>query len=562
MQLQQEAEILDAGIRAQIIQEIMGSENKNRKDRFYKDYQVYKDNTSYYVIQKMMNLFEAETVKEMSYAIANVSLLRKIIDKLARVYSNGVKRVVMKDDSTPNEDLTKNVEELAKELCMNTKMKKTNRAYKRDKNLMFYVKPVSVIEEGQQKYSLDLIPLNPYLYDVVENKDRREEALCVILSHYEQGNAVASPVKNEQQAAIHGSNGFVVPQLGDGKDQKIADSPADTGVGKRQFIWWSDNYHFTTDINGNIINSDGQGDLNPIGIKPFVNFASDQDGSFWAVGGDDLVDGSILVNCMITHTNHIGITQGYGQMYMTGKNLPSAVKVGPSRAIRMEYDKEDPVPSAGFMQANPPLADLRGLIEMYVAMLLTTNNLSVSGIATQLGQGQSPASGIAIILDKAESLEDVQDQEQIFHDNEPKIWKLIAKWSNYYRSKNLLSNELMEYTLPEDIDVQLKFGDAHPIMSEKEKLDNLVIRKDLGLNQMWELLMIDDPSLTEEQAKKKLADIVKERMQRMAQATAMNPQGQVNNGNQVNTSNGNPPGDVNNPPTGSDGNPTEPAQPS
>lgn len=553
MQLQQEQEILDAGTRAKIIQEIMGSENKARKDRFYKDYQVYKDNSSYYVIQKMLNLFESDTVREMAYAIANVSLLRKIIDKLARVYSNGVKRIVMQEDGTTQEDITKNVEGMAKALCMNTKMKKTNRAYKRDKNLMFYVKPVSVIEQGMQKFSIDLIPLNAYLYDVVENKDRREEALCVILSHYEQGDAVATPVKNEQQASIHGMNGFTVPNMGDGKDQKIADSPADTGAGKRQFIWWSDSYHFTTDVNGNII-SDGD-QINPIGIKPFVNFAADQDGSFWAVGGDDLVDGSILVNCMISHTNHVGVTQGYGQMYMTGKNLPSGVKIGPSRAIRLEYDKEDPVPSAGFMNANPPLAELRGLIEMYVAMLLTTNNLSVSGIATQLGQGQSPASGIAIILDKAESLEDVQDQEQIFHDNEPKIWQLIAKWSNYYRGKNMLSDELTEYTLPEDIEVQLKFGDAHPIMSEKEKLENIQLRKDLGLNQMWELIMMDDDTLDEDQAKKKLEAILKEKIERMAQAT------QVNNVDQGNAGNGNPPGDVNNPKVGPDGNPAEQAPP-
>lgn len=516
MQIRSEQEILDQAVRARIIEEINGSENKTRKDEYFKRYQVYKDNTSHFVIEKMLQLFEESTVREMSYAISNVSIMRKIINKLARVYSHGVKRTALNEDGTVNDDLTKNVEQLSKTLCLNTKMQKTNRALKRDKNCLFYVKPVL---KGE-KFSIDPMVLFPYLYDVVENAEQREEPLCIILSHYSQPQPSGLyPIQNSTQAGIHTQHRFGVLPLGNRKDESIADRPEDQGADKKEYIWWSKSYHFTTDKNGQIISESTD---NPIMDMPFENFADEQDGAFWAQGGQDVIDGSILVNCMISHTNHVGVVQGYGQFFMTGKNLPKGLKIGPSRGISIEYEKEDPTPSLGFLSANPPLSELRQLIEMYVALLLTSNNLSVSGVATQLGTGQSPASGIALILDKAESMEDVQDQAQIFHDKEPMIWRKIAKWTNFYRSKGLLADELVPYTLPEDVTVSLKFGDPKPIMSEKEKLENIQLRKDLGLNKMIELMMIDDPSLTEEQAEKKLAEIMAEKMERMAMAMGEN----------------------------------------
>lgn len=519
MQIKNEQEILDIKIRKRIIDDIKGYENQRRKHHFYRRYEVYKDKTYKYVIEKMLMMFKEETVREMAYSISNVSLCRKIVDKLARVYNNGVKRTVMGESGQPNKELTDQVEKLSKVLRIDRKMKKTNRFMKRDKNLEFYIKPEKVIVDGAEKFTISLRPMPPYLYDVVEDANNRENHLCVVLSHYEPPPPGSTEsIQTVEQAKVHMPRQSLTYPQGDKKDQLIADTPSDQDAEKRQYIWWSNLYHFTTDEVGEVVPK-GNGTENPIGRIPFVNFAEDQDGAFWAEGGEDLIDSSVLVNAMISHTNHIGVTQGYGQLVITGKNLPQAVLVGPSRAIKLEYDKEDPTPSAAFATANPPLADLKSLIEMYVAITLTTNNLSVSGVATQLGNSTAPAAGISLIIDKAESMEDVKDQEQVFHDNEPLIWDVIARWLNLYKAQDLLIDELKEFSLPENIKIQLKFGDPKPIMSEKEKLENIEKRKDLGLNRLVDLIMMDDPSLTEEQALERLKQIAKEQMERMAKMT-------------------------------------------
>jgi hypothetical protein len=48
-------------------------------------------------------------------------------------------------------------------------------------------------------------------------------------------------------------------------------------------------------------------------------------------------------------------------------------------------------------------------------------------------------------------------------------------------------------------------------MSEGENLDNIQKRKDLGINTMVELLMIDKPNMTEAEAEKKLLKIIEEK---------------------------------------------------
>jgi hypothetical protein len=109
MQLEKEDQLLDISIRRKIIQEIKASENQDRKDEHFKRYECYKDLTSRYVIEELLKQFTQTTVEEMSYALCNLSVVRKVIDKLARVYSNGVTRTVPNDSNS-----TEQIEQLAK----------------------------------------------------------------------------------------------------------------------------------------------------------------------------------------------------------------------------------------------------------------------------------------------------------------------------------------------------------------------------------------------------------------------------------------------------------------
>lgn len=517
MRIKNQDDILNPVIRKQIIEEIEGAENKERKDQAYKRYECYKDMVKKYVLERLGDQFDSDTVKEMGYAISNIAFVRKVIDKLARVYKYGVDREVWLD-SEMSEEGTDALKRIADETDADRKFKKANRYFKLFKNTLMYIRPKPASAEGDKKI-IKLDPLPPYLYDVVEMSDEREKAMCIILSDYTPSSRSGTPTPGlAVRPGTDGRNGNTLSILrhqGDGIDQLIADRKEDEVSG--QYVFWSDNYHFTCNRQGEITSVDQDGnvtDANEIGAMPFVNYSEDQDGHFWAEGGDDLVDGSVLVNSMISNVNHIAITQGYGQPYMSGKEQPQAVKLGPNKLIFQHQAEGDPAPTFGFVNSNPPLDQLRSLVEMYVALMLTTNNLSTSGVQSNLNGAATFPSGIAMMIDKAESMEDVEDQRQVFIDNEPLVWSIYSKWYNLLDARDELPDFISGLDLPEEFDLRLHFGQPKAIETEMERLNALKLKKDLGLISMAEMIKEQFPTLSDDEAEEKLKTILEEKMNR------------------------------------------------
>ena len=521
MRIKSEEDLLKPEIRKKIIEEIKSPENCSRKEKFYKFYQCYKDNTRAYVLRHLLNQFDKDTVNEMGWSITNINFTKKAVDKLARVYNYGVEREVMVNEKE-DEAATEALEIVTKECDVDRIFKKTNRWLKRDKNCVQFLAPRKVnFEVGNEEYTIKPVVLPAFLYDAVELEDNREVAGCYILSDFSPKNASNKFYTNGdasvriKQADADGNYAYT-----DGIDSMIADDPKDQENFNQHYIFWSDNYHFTCNEKGEILDEynmpSSEIGTNPIGKMPFINYAEDQDNSFWAQGGDDLVDGAISINAMITNILHIAITQGYGQVVMSGRGLPRSLKLGPNKVVLLEQNSvDDPKPEFKFETANPPLNELRQLVEFYVALLLTTNNLSTSGISTTLNGASTFPSGIAMMIDKAESMEDIEDQRQIFLDNEPLFWEIFAKWHTFLKSNKELVKELMPIDFPPEFKVSVKYGQPVAIISETEKLDILKKKKDLGIISKLDMMKAEYPDLTEQQIKDKIKEIIDEAVEFM-----------------------------------------------
>lgn len=519
--MKSEQDLLNPAIRKSIIEEIECGENRARKREAFRRYEQLKDRTYFEVVELLVAQFAPETVRQMQYARSNISITRKVINKLAKVYNNGAIRTVKAPEDKPNDSTeadpkTKAIEETAEYLGLNSVMKKANRYLKLQRNTMLYVKPVKV--SADNKWAPCVQALSPFLYDVVPDPANPEKPLAVILSAY-------TPEKMKYYEVL-GDPGVRpttrAPEVitpGDSVNQTIADTPEDEkGPEHGTFVWWTPNYHFTTNEKGEQITVADQTDnTNPIRMLPFVNLADDQDGAFWAVGGEDLPDGGARINALLTHLNHIAVTQGYGQMVMTGKNLPKIIPVGPNQCIQLEYDKEDPKPEVAFEGANPPLDSMMKTIEAQTALLLTTNNLSTSGFSLSLTDARQFASGIAMMIDKAESIEDTEEQALVFKSAEPKAWVIIFSWTDVLKARGLLVDELSKMPVDATTEVATTFPKPQPIQSESDQLDVLKKRKDLGLNTQLDLIMRDNPGMSKEEAQKKLDEIKKEAQERQAE---------------------------------------------
>lgn len=562
MRITSEMQLLDQETRKNLIEKVFNAPAaKCRKDEAFKGYECLKDETVHYVVDLLKDQYDWETVFEMQYALTNISIFRKVIDKLAKVYANGVKRSMPEkeaakkdpegEDAAPTKDGevdagTQAIEKAAEFLGLNAVMTKCNRYFRAFKNSLVYVKPIKLEDEGG-KYTLKVEALPPFHYDAVENANDPEKAIAIVLSDYTPSRgglyvlgdpALAQRVRNSKIRVKGEEENRLIASYtptGIGPDPQSTGAP---GSDAKQYIWWTKSFHFTTNARGEIIpqgpDDDGK---NPILELPFVDVSAEKDGEFFAKGGRDLIDAGVQINVGLTNIKHIGVTQGFGQMYMTGKNLPKSVKVGPNHCIQLEQnDKEDPTPEIGVLTSQPPLTDLKGVLEMEVALMLTTNNLSVSSVASNLQGGKDFASGIALVIDRAESIEDVSEQAKVFVAKEPKVWGLVGKWADYLKTY-FTEDAKLALALPKNPEtVQVDFPPAEPVMSEMDRLEIIEKRKDLGLNTEAELLMRDQPGLTETEAEAKLAKIAEEKQKRMADAVSTmggenGNQGQEDDGN-------------------------------
>lgn len=512
MKLMNEDDVLLLEFRKAVIAEIIGAENVARKNEHLRRYEVYKDKTVKWVIDSLKaEGLKPETICQMANRATNISICRKIVNKLARTYSGGVQR------SAETDEATKAVDEMVRFLNFNHKMRKSDRYRELHKNcILQFVQEQSGGTVEAPLYRVGMRVLGPWQYDIIEDCYDREIPRCFIISDFLEQN-VGANAASEDAAGRHQST----KSLGytNNKDDVIADAPSDAGMGhKRLFVWWTQNFHFTTYQDGTFCKQltpeDG---ANPIGLLPFVNNAEDQDGQFWAQGGDDIVDGSILVNKVMTDMNFVAYLQGYGQPVITGKNLKDRYSLGPNNALIFDYDTEDPEPKVTFASANPPLDAWMRMVEQYVALLLTTNSLSPSSVSGKLDVNNM-ASGIAKLIDSSEATNDITDKEEDYTKYEREAFAIIQRWQELLLATDECDDEFKELTpLPEDIGdtLNLKFHQTQQIMTETDKLANLKARKELGINTELDLIKMDNPDMTEEEAMQKLADIKAERLQSM-----------------------------------------------
>lgn len=505
MRLKNEEDLLNIEFRKMVIKEIIGRENVERKKQMKKRYDIFKDGTKPYVIDLMKKEI-GSAFEEAKYRIANISLLRKIIDKKAMVYKDGATREC---ETEANHEL---VEYYVDKLNHNSAMKKTNKYLELMKNCIYGVLPYQSPYDGA--YYLRNQVYLPYLYDVIEDDTNPEIPRVFIFSNMVVEDSVSRSSTMEEAGLrpnrIKTTNDAI--RSGDGIDQTIADSPDDKN--DQEFVWWSTKYHFTTDKKGNIIQGEFKGDgTNPIGMLPFCNFAKDQDGNFWALGGEDLVDGTILVNRLLSDLYFVAKLQGQGIFYLVGPRVPDTVKVGPSDAIIMQTKEGDPDTQIGFASSSPPIESHMSMIEQYVALMLSSNNLEPGTIQGNLS-ATSASSGIQEMIRMSENIDDIEDQREIYRDNEPYIFEVIAKWHNELVDRGVASSEvsaLGKFDLEDK--VTLKFNQPTRYLSDNEKLDLIQKRKDLGLDSIIDSLMRDNPDLTRETAIEKFKQILQDKLE-------------------------------------------------
>lgn len=528
------------------IDDFLSQENCERKEEACRRYEIFRDGVKPYVEKKLKLETNNSVVHQMMNRVTNINLAKKIVNKLARVYKSRVTRKFIKPDPAKqsavgklmakimtalgkkpvenSEDATAQVELLSEILKLDVTFKKANRFLELFRNTAIKLVPYSDEALGGL-WNLRIEVLNPSQYDVIEDEDNPTRAVAFVESSFGkksenvmevQGPKITTDSKASFEGARDADAAMGAPKPPPPSEYSVSRASYKYNDEERknmEFVFWTPKYHFTCNGLGTFKDSDdflktNPNRLNMIASIPVVFLAKDQDGSFWGRGGEDLADGTILLNLLTTDLNFLLIYQGMGLLYVIGPSAPDQLRVGAHRYITMKTTPgQHDTASVGYASSNPPVESHLKNIEQLVAMILSTNNLEPSSVSSSLNSGNI-TSGVHELVRRADVTEAIEDEQEFYRDAEQALYKLEAKWVNWLIDQKIASEEIKAVgTMNESAKITIEYRAPEVYVTEKERLDVIEQRLAIPLDTMVEAIKRDNPSLTDDDAKKRLEEL-------------------------------------------------------
>jgi len=481
-------DLMNQADRLNLIREIDSPENKDRKALSLRQYEIFNDRQHQYVLEYLREQFSEKTVKEMP-VISSINLARRIVKQEASLYRTAPKRMFY---DMP-EDLAVQLDTLYSDFGWNDKFQKGNEYFKLQQQTHIQW----VLHRGMLKPRI----LLAHHLDVVPLSDDPEQGEIYIVSSFDK----STYLRHDRPTATgyRGVSYQGLSGMSDGANQKIGD-PDDYKT-KRKFYVWSPQYNFEMNADGVI--TSGPEVENPLnGTIPFVDVSASKDFEYWVRQGQSVSDFSIQFNGQISDVANVVRLQGWGQAVFTGSEgmIPESLQIGPNYVIRLPIDPNNNVPT-DFKYVTPN-ADIEGslnFLKMTLSMFMSSRGVDPKTISLD-GTGQSFSSGLERLLSMISKFEASKEDMDSFRKAEMKSFEIIKAYSNAYAGSDLLTDKLT--TIPENAWMQVQFAEPQLIQSEKEKLDLISLKRDLGIQSRLKAYM-DINGVDEETALKELAEI-------------------------------------------------------
>jgi len=276
-----------------------------------------------------------------------------------------------------------------------------------------------------------------------------------------------------------------------------------------QHVVWSDTEHFTMNGRGEIIpNPDNPDNINPYGVMPFV-YINESDDSLSPISDDDLLRMQIVICLLLTDLAFASKYQAWSIIALINATTEK-MSFNPNSVITLE-SRNGADPDIKVIKPELDSDALLRLVESLLGMLLTTKNLSVGSVTGEV-TAQQAASGVAKVLDSAESTEDKEIQTLYFKRAEKELWTKLA----HFMIPVWLDNGMLEPEFAgrfsDEFQLSINFPDQRPAITEKDRLDIEVTKLKNNLTTHFLAVQEINPEYTSDEVTQVLDEIKKEKM--------------------------------------------------
>jgi len=406
-----------------------------------------------------------ETIVELKNRMIPINIVQKIINKLAMVY----KSAPMRKAADGNEDDNELIQIYEDGLNINRCMKSANRHFK------LYKRALVEMYLGEKGVP-SMRALRRGTYEVF-------------------------------------SSSAIDPQI---PDTVLKILKWDHDETKRVFEWWTDQDFLITNGKGVPLRFQMEEMGNPTGVNPYgvlpFQYINESDTDLIPLPDDDLLKVGIAIPLLLSDVAFASKYQAWSMIYTVG--VDGDIPINPNSVVNLEFGPQGERPEINTIKPDIDTESQLRFVEAVVAFLLSTKNLNAGSIQGKLTT-QNAASGIAKMLDNAESMEDREDQQQYFIDAEKEIWeKLAHKMIPYWRQKRLLDGDF-NAEFSKEFELSIHFPEIKIIKTEMERLNESLFRIEKGFSTLKRELKKLYPDASEDELDALIDEINQEKMDKL-----------------------------------------------
>jgi hypothetical protein len=421
-------------------------------------FEIYEGNLEPYVQRILRESVNQRYYNSIKHRVFSFNILKRIVDKLAKVYAKG-----------PNRRSTSQAQEVVefyeKEMNLNWQMNLADEYANLFKG--YALEPY--VHEG--KAQLRVLPYDRFLVISDDSVDPMKETVFV-------------KMMGEKKV---GHNGEVtkrsVFQVYTNEEFDAFDSDLET-------------YTYAL--------KDNEG-VNPYGIIPFI-YGNRSRSKLIPTQDTDLINFTKMLPVMLTDLGGAIMYQCFSIIYGVDLDLEN-LTVSPDVIWNLKSDTDrDVTPTVGTIKPDVDIQKVLNFIQTSLIFLLETRGIRAGSVGS-IDAGNT-ASGISKIVDEMDTFEIRKQNIQFFKKDEQELWAKLAIMHNEW----IASGELTGLPLINlnSFFVDIDFDEPKPLESRQSMIETRQMEVDLGVLDKKTALEQLYPDLTEEQIEERLVLIKNE----------------------------------------------------
>lgn len=437
-------------------------------------FEVYEGALIKYVEKSLQTQLSAQPYMDAKERIPGINIIRKVVNKLSRIYLEPPMRVPVDPEDKEILDYYTN------SMHLNSFMHDSNVFFNLCKNSA--LEPF--IEDGEPK--IRVIPSHQFLVmsDDIVNPTRPTVFIKCMGQRY---TSTFSPDTNQETTQLVN-------------------------------VYWlyTDTEFLAIDETGAVQEEDMQGTegVNPYGKIPFI-YVNRSRYQLMPNPDTDMLRMGILIPILLADINFAAKYQTFSIVYGIDLDVEN-LNFGPNALWNFKSDAQGIKPEVGTIKPSADLIEMIQSIQNQLGMWFETRDLKATTVGNV--QVENAASGIALLIQNLDTSEDRKVQTRYFQAAEQDLWTLLAKNMHPY----WVEAGLIDYPGAwMDDKVIVKFPEIRPLKTEQELITNVVMKLGEGLVSRRQALQEVYPDFTEVQIDSLIKEIDKDSLGMMSQAPFM-----------------------------------------